>query len=119
MPKYPPVPLPPDIAEFVEQLFDDRESARKVMEVIAEFHARKRGLNVPPSQFCRAIICLSAGATDEFDRLASIPEDPRDILMMPRRRFGVHETDFAGPFSFPLLKETCNQLLDKNGDDQG
>jgi hypothetical protein len=111
--KSPPVPLPADIPEFVKQLVDDERASEEIMVVVTEFHLRTRGLNVPPSQFCRAIICLCRGNVAEFHRLASIPEDPRDTLMRARHALGIHELDFGKPFTSTVLTAACRGMLEK------
>ena len=83
-----PVPVPDDIAERIKQEFSNAEETKIALEFVNEIHRDSSPLNVGPSQFCRAIIVLAEGDIQEFNRLASIVEDPRDTLMELDARLG-------------------------------
>lgn len=96
-----PIDIPSDINVKTSTVFPDPKSRQDALTIIKEFHDRKRGLNVGPQQFCRAILILSGGDISEFKRLAAIPDDPRDILMAGEAKLGNPNHYFKPPFDDP------------------
>ena len=102
------IDIPPDIKLKVSEYFSDGQSREAVMAIITEFHNRTRGLNVGPSQFCRAILVLADGDVTEFDRLAQVRDDPRDILMAGNAKIGNSRHFFIPPFDDPAYQPLAN-----------
>jgi hypothetical protein len=83
-----PQPVPEDILDRISRDFPVTKEADAAARYVKTLHNDSSGINVGPSQFCRAIIVLAGGDIAEFNRLSSIPEDPRDIIMDAERKLG-------------------------------
>ena len=96
-----PVPIPDDIKRRVIKLYPNQQEQNEVMKVIHAFHEGTIMLNVAPSQFCRAILTLANNDIDELRRLADVPDDPRDIIMIAEAKIGNPKHYFIPPFDDP------------------
>ena len=94
-----PTPVPADIIERAKTDFPAATEANTVIEFVNSLHRDSSVINVGPSQFCRAILVLANGDFAEFNRLASIPEDPRDTIMAAEYTSGNPGHYFIPPFS--------------------
>lgn len=83
-----PRPVPEDILERISRDFPKPDDADAAARYVTTLHCDSSSINVGPSQFCRAILVLADGDIGEFNRLSSIPDDPRDIIMAAERKLG-------------------------------
>ena len=90
--------LPDDLLAKIDELFDrdrDRDQVRNSLETLWD-----GGLNVGPEQLARAIVFLSDGDFERFQKLrSSFMGDPRDLLAHANSKLQNSDYWFSSPFS--------------------
>lgn len=92
------LPIPRDIIETTNRLFNNAEDAYEAHTLLATLWTR--GLNVGPAQLARSILYLSGG---DITKLRQIFElhfygDPRDVIMDAESKAGNPGHYFIPPF---------------------